>query len=134
MFQERTEQALDPISRQHYLEMAAHYRALAVEHQETRAARSAGLSMGTASGARAAGLSYLILAKHSFRRSSSERTCVSMVFCSASVPLLDNSVEAFLSRFCFQSLIASLVALWASDAALRYAFMQASAIEHDWHS
>ena len=90
--------------------------------------------MGTASGARAAGLSYLILAKHSFRRSSSERTCVSMVFCSASVPLLENSVEAFLSRFCFQSLIASLVALWASDAALRYAFMQASAIEYDWHS
>jgi len=35
MFQERAEQALDPISRQHYLEMAAHYRALAVEHQET---------------------------------------------------------------------------------------------------
>jgi hypothetical protein len=28
MFQERAEQALDPISRQHYLEMAAHYRAL----------------------------------------------------------------------------------------------------------
>jgi hypothetical protein len=38
MFQERAEQALDPISRQHYLEMAAHYRALAVEHQETKAA------------------------------------------------------------------------------------------------
>jgi hypothetical protein len=38
MFQERAEQALDPISRQHYLEMAAHYRALAVEHQETQAA------------------------------------------------------------------------------------------------
>ena len=38
MFQERAEQALDPISRQHYLEMAAHYRALAVEHQETKVA------------------------------------------------------------------------------------------------
>ncbi len=38
MFQERAEQALDPISRQHYLEMAAHYRVLAVEHQETKAA------------------------------------------------------------------------------------------------
>ena len=38
MFQERAEQALDPISRQHYLEMAAHYRTLAVEHQETKAA------------------------------------------------------------------------------------------------
>jgi hypothetical protein len=69
--------------------------------------------------ARAAGLSYLILAKHSFRRSSSERTCASMVFCNASVPLLDNSAEAFLSRFCFQSRIACLVALWASDVALR---------------
>jgi hypothetical protein len=31
MFQERAEQALDPISRQHY-------RALAVEHRETKAA------------------------------------------------------------------------------------------------
>jgi hypothetical protein len=85
-------------------------------------------------GARAAGLSYLILAKHSVRRSSSERTCASMVFCNASVPLLDNSAEAFLSRFCFQSRIACLVALWASDVALRYAFMQASAIEQVLHS
>jgi hypothetical protein len=25
------------------------------------------------------------------------------------------------------------VALWASDVALRYAFMQASAIKHVWH-
>src|SRR5258708_30251246 len=33
MFQERAEQALEPISRQHYLEMAAHYWALAVEHR-----------------------------------------------------------------------------------------------------
>src|ERR1700733_2408803 len=72
---------------------------------------------------------YLILATHSFRRSSSERTCVSMVSCNGSVPLLDNSAEAFLSRFCFQSRIACLVALWASDVALRYAFMQAPAIE-----
>src|SRR5438094_10395892 len=112
MFQERTEQALDPISRQHYLERAAHYRALAVEHQETRAARSAGLSMGTASGARAAGLSYLILAKHSFRRSSSERTCVSMVFCSACVPLLEISVESYLFIFCYISLITCVVALY----------------------
>src|ERR1700730_15777289 len=81
-----------------------------------------------------AGLSYLILAKHSFRRSSSKRTCDSMASCNASVPLLDNSAEAFLSRFCFQSRIACLVALWASDAALRYVVMQASAIEHVWHS
>jgi hypothetical protein len=36
-----------------------------------------------------------------------------MVFCNASVPLLDNSAEAFLSRFCFQSRIARLVALAA---------------------
>ena len=48
---------------------------------------------------RAAGLSYLILAKHSFRRSSSERTCVSMASCNAVVPLLDNSAEALRSRF-----------------------------------
>src|SRR4030088_2377640 len=81
-----------------------------------------------------AGLSYLIIAKHSFRRSSSKRTCDSMASCNASVPLLDNSAEAFLSRFCFQSRIACLVALWASDVALRYAFMQASAIEQVLHS
>ena len=38
MFEERAEHAPDPISRQHYREMAAHYRSLAVEHhQETRA-------------------------------------------------------------------------------------------------
>src|SRR5450631_3066900 len=86
------------------------------------------------SGLLAAGHSYLILAKHSFRRSSSERTCVSMASCNASVPLLDNSADAFLSRFCFQSRIACLVALWASDVALRYAFMQASAIEQVLHS
>ena len=89
---------------------------------------------GALRGVRAAGLSYLILAKHSFRRSSSERTCVSMVFCNASMPLLDNSAEALLSRFCFQSRVACLVALWASDVALRYAFMQESVIEHVWHS
>jgi hypothetical protein len=34
MFDERAEQAADPISRQHYREMAAHYRTLSVEHQE----------------------------------------------------------------------------------------------------
>jgi hypothetical protein len=37
MFEERAERASDPISRQHYREMAAHYRSLAVEHRETRA-------------------------------------------------------------------------------------------------
>ena len=36
MFDERAERATDPISREHYREMAAHYRALSVEHQETR--------------------------------------------------------------------------------------------------
>ena len=30
-FEERAEQASDPISRQHYREMAAHYRALSIE-------------------------------------------------------------------------------------------------------
>ena len=34
MFDERAEKAADPISRQHYREMAAHYRSLSVEHQE----------------------------------------------------------------------------------------------------
>jgi hypothetical protein len=33
MFEERAEKATDPISRQHYREMAAHYRSLSVEHQ-----------------------------------------------------------------------------------------------------
>jgi hypothetical protein len=32
MFEERADLAVDPISRQHYREMAAHYRALSVEH------------------------------------------------------------------------------------------------------
>ncbi len=37
MFEERAERAVDPITRQHYKEMAAHYRALSVEHRtETR--------------------------------------------------------------------------------------------------
>ena len=77
---------------------------------------------------------YLILARHSFRRSSSRRTWDSMASCSAAMPLLENSAEAFLSRFCFQSRIACLVALWASVVALTYVFVQASAIEHVWHS
>jgi hypothetical protein len=37
MFDQRAEQAPDPISRQHYREMAAHYRSLSVEHQEVTA-------------------------------------------------------------------------------------------------
>jgi hypothetical protein len=32
MFERRAEQAIDPISKQHYREMAAHYRQLLVEH------------------------------------------------------------------------------------------------------
>ena len=36
MFEQRAEQASDPISRQHYREMAAHYRQLLVEHLVTR--------------------------------------------------------------------------------------------------
>ena len=32
MFERRAEEAIDPISWQHYKEMAAHYRSLAVEH------------------------------------------------------------------------------------------------------
>jgi len=34
MFDERAERAVDSITRQHYREMAAHYRSLSVEHQE----------------------------------------------------------------------------------------------------
>jgi hypothetical protein len=34
MFDGRAEKAADPISRQHYREMAAHYRSLSVEHQK----------------------------------------------------------------------------------------------------
>jgi hypothetical protein len=34
MFEERAEKATDPISRQHYREMAAHYRSLSIEHQD----------------------------------------------------------------------------------------------------
>ena len=36
MFEERARGATDPISRQHYREMAAHYRKLAVEHLDER--------------------------------------------------------------------------------------------------
>jgi hypothetical protein len=34
MLDHRAEQTPDPISRQHYREMAAHYRSLSVEHQK----------------------------------------------------------------------------------------------------
>ena len=36
MFQARADGATDPISRQHYREMAAHYRSLAAEHLDVR--------------------------------------------------------------------------------------------------
>ncbi len=36
MFEQRADQASDPISRRHYREMAAHYRQLLVEHLVTR--------------------------------------------------------------------------------------------------
>ena len=36
MFEERAQGATDPISRQHYREMAAHYRKLLVEHLDER--------------------------------------------------------------------------------------------------
>jgi len=36
MFEQRAESATDPISRQHYREMAAHYRQLLVEHMDMR--------------------------------------------------------------------------------------------------
>ena len=36
MFEQRADNAADPISRQHYREMAAHFRKLMVEHLDTR--------------------------------------------------------------------------------------------------
>ena len=36
MFEQRAQNATDPISRQHYREMAAHYRKLLVEHLDER--------------------------------------------------------------------------------------------------
>jgi len=36
MFEERAERAVDPITRQHYKEMAAHYRSLSVEHRKAK--------------------------------------------------------------------------------------------------
>ena len=36
MFERRAESAADPISKQHYKEMAAHYRSLAVEHLDVK--------------------------------------------------------------------------------------------------
>ena len=43
MFERRAESATDPISKQHYKEMAAHYRSLAVEHLEVHARRTGAL-------------------------------------------------------------------------------------------
>jgi hypothetical protein len=34
MFDQRAETVADPVSRQHYREMAAHYRSLSIEHQK----------------------------------------------------------------------------------------------------
>jgi hypothetical protein len=34
MFEDRAEKATDPISQQHYREMAVHYRSRSVEHQK----------------------------------------------------------------------------------------------------
>jgi hypothetical protein len=36
MFEQRADNAADPVSRQHYREMAAHYRKLLVEHLDVR--------------------------------------------------------------------------------------------------
>jgi hypothetical protein len=36
MFEQRADNAADPISRQHYREMAVHYRKLMVEHLDVR--------------------------------------------------------------------------------------------------
>jgi len=42
MFEERAQGAADPISRQHYREMAAHYRKLLVEHLDEQSYDLAG--------------------------------------------------------------------------------------------
>jgi hypothetical protein len=42
MFEQRAQSATDPISRQHYREMAAHYRKLLVEHLDERSYELAG--------------------------------------------------------------------------------------------
>ena len=36
MFEARAVNAVDPVSRQHYKEMAAHYRSLAAEHLDVK--------------------------------------------------------------------------------------------------
>lgn len=41
MFERRAEEAVDPISKQHYREMAAHYRRLLVEHLDFSSHESA---------------------------------------------------------------------------------------------
>ncbi len=41
MFEERAERATDPISREHYREMAAHYRALSIEQAAMRESETA---------------------------------------------------------------------------------------------
>lgn len=42
MFEQRAQSATDPISRQHYREMAAHYRKLLVEHLDEQSYELAG--------------------------------------------------------------------------------------------
>ena len=42
MFEQRAQSASDPISRQHYREMAVHYRKLLVEHLDERSYELAG--------------------------------------------------------------------------------------------
>ena len=42
MFEQRAQSATDPISRQHYREMAAHYRKLLVDHLDERSYELAG--------------------------------------------------------------------------------------------
>lgn len=82
MFEERAQRASDPISRQHYREMAAHYRSLAVEHQETRATRerskyrrhvSPNQKLGDRSGP-SSGASFIFVTKIIVRAQSCGRT------------------------------------------------------------
>ena len=42
MFEQRAESATDPVSKQHYREMAIHYRQLLVEHLDRRSHELAG--------------------------------------------------------------------------------------------
>ena len=52
VFERRAERASEPVSKQHYREMAAHYRQLLVEHLDAHMKRWSNRNLDTANGAR----------------------------------------------------------------------------------